>query len=211
MQNNQENRSGLGLLHYIWTTWISTCIILLLLLLTLIIGTGEMIHGQLLRVGERLYGNESVGMQYSFLRAEPSRPSCDRHPNIDAQVQQQMNANAKDEFADIFGTTSAADVRASVLAGQQQCEEKYQFYDKALKYMDERPSVRAYRTFETSFFGVFKFGTENRVIILLLMVVVAAITASLKFHHIGLRAPSSRLDYRVYAFFMLLGNGLLCA
>ena len=209
MQNNQENRSGLGLLHYIWTTWISTSIILLLLLLTLIIGTGEMIHGQLLRVGERLYGNESVGMQYSFLRAEPSRPSCDRHPNIDAQVQQQMNANAKDEFADIFGTTSAADVRASVLAGQQQCEEKYQFYDKALKYMDERPSVRAYRTFETSFFGIFKFGTENRVIILLLMVVVAAITASLKFHHIGLRAPSSRLDYRVYAFFMLLGNGLL--
>ena len=109
MQNNQENRSGLGLLHYIWTTWISTSIILLLLLLTLIIGTGEMIHGQLLRVGERLYGNESVGMQYSFLRAEPSRPSCDRHPNIDAQVQQQMNANAKDEFADIFGTTSAAE------------------------------------------------------------------------------------------------------
>lgn len=70
--------------------------------------------------------------------------------------------------------------------------------------MDERPSVRAYRTFETSFFGIFKFGTENRVIILLLMVVVAAITASLKFHHIGLRAPSSRLDYRVYAFLCCL-------
>ena len=106
----------------------STFVILMLLLLTLIIGTGEMIHGQLLRVGERLYGNEQIGMQYSFLRAEPVKPSCDRHPDIDAQVQQQMKTNANDEFADIFGTTSAADVRASVLAGQQQCEEKYLFY-----------------------------------------------------------------------------------
>lgn len=209
MQNEENNRSGLGLLRYIWIEWFSTFVILLLLLLTLIIGTGEMIHGQLLRGGERLYGNEAVGMQYSFLRAEPTQPSCDRHPNIDAQVQQQMKTNANDEFADIFGTTSEADVRASVLAGQQQCEEKYQFYDKAIKYIDDHPSLRTYRTIETSFFGVFKFGTENRVIILLLMVVVAAITASVKFHHIGLRAPTTKLDYRVYAFFMLLANGLL--
>ena len=84
MQNEENNRSGLGLLRYIWIEWFSTFVILLLLLLTLIIGTGEMIHGQLLRGGERLYGNEAVGMQYSFLRAEPTQPSCDRHPNIDA-------------------------------------------------------------------------------------------------------------------------------
>ena len=77
MQNDENSRSGLGLLRYIWTEWISTFVILLLLLLTLIIGTGEMIHGQLLRVGERLYGNEDIGMQYSFLRAEPTKPSCD--------------------------------------------------------------------------------------------------------------------------------------
>ena len=72
MQADEQKRSGLALLRYIWTEWISTFFVLLLLLLTLIIGTGEMIHGQLLRVGERLYGNETIGMQYSFLRAEPS-------------------------------------------------------------------------------------------------------------------------------------------
>ena len=55
MQEYQEKRSGLGLLGYIWNEWISTFIILILLLMTLIIGTGEMIHGQLLRIGERLY------------------------------------------------------------------------------------------------------------------------------------------------------------
>lgn len=73
MQNEENNRSGLGLLRYIWIEWFSTFVILLLLLLTLIIGTGEMIHGQLLRGGERLYGNEAVGMQYSFY--VPNLPS----------------------------------------------------------------------------------------------------------------------------------------
>ena len=53
MQNHGQRRSGLDLLKYIWTEWISTFVILILLLLTLLIGTGEMIHGQLLRMGER--------------------------------------------------------------------------------------------------------------------------------------------------------------
>ena len=74
MQNHGQRRSGLDLLKYIWTEWISTFVILILLLLTLLIGTGEMIHGQLLRMGERLYGDPATGMQYSFLRAEPAKP-----------------------------------------------------------------------------------------------------------------------------------------
>jgi TRAP-type C4-dicarboxylate transport system permease large subunit len=209
MNENKDKKSGLGLLGHIWTEWISTFAILALLLLTLIIGTGEMIHGQLLRIGENLYGNEKVGMQYSFLRAEPEKPSCDRHPNVDALVEQQMQANAKDEFADIFGTTSKEDVRQSVLAAQQQCEEKFAYYDKANQYLNDHPTIRTYRAIETGFFGIFKFGTENRVLILLLMVVISCITASLKMHHISLRPPKSKLDFRVYSISMILGNGLL--
>ena len=135
MQEPVNKRSGLGLLGYLWNEWFSTFSILILLLLTLIVGTGDMIHGQMLRIGERLYGNEQIGMQYSFLRAEPTKPECERHPNIDLLVQQQMKSNSNDEFSDIFGTTSAADVRQSVLAAQQQCEEKHAFYDKSIKYM----------------------------------------------------------------------------
>lgn len=211
MQENQENRSGLGLLSYIWNEWISTYVILIMLLLTLIIGTGEMIHGQMLRMGERLYGDPASGMQYSFLRAEPQKPDCERHPNIDAQVQQQMQANKNDEFADFFGAASESDVRTSLLAAQQLCEEKHQFYDKAMKHIESHPSLRAYRTMETTFFGIFKFGTENRTIFLLVMVFFAAITASLKIHHIGLRSPKTRMDFRVYSVAMVLGNALLTA
>ncbi|MGE8537728.1 MAG: TRAP transporter large permease subunit [Acinetobacter sp.] len=209
MQNNNQNRSGLGLLRYIWTEWISTFVVLVLLLLTLIIGTGEMIHGQLLRMGERLYGDPATGMQYSFLRAEPTRPQCERNINIDQRVQQQMKADAADEYADFFGVRSQADVRAAVLQAQQVCEESHLFYDKAIQHVEAHPSIRAYRSFETSFFGIFKFGTENRALLLVIMVVFAAISATLKTHHIGLRSPSTRIDFKVYSVAMLVGNAFL--
>ena len=211
MQEPVNKRSGLGLLGYLWNEWFSTFSILILLLLTLIVGTGDMIHGQMLRIGERLYGDEKIGMQYSFLRAEPIKPECERHPNIDLLVQQQMKSNSNDEFADIFGTTSESDVRQSVVAAQQQCEEKHAFYDKSIKYMEDHSSIRAYRSMETGFFWILKWGTENRVLLLILMVVIAAITASLKMHHIGLRPARTKLDFKVYNIAMIVGNGLLSA
>mgnify|MGYP003599556143 CR=1 FL=1 len=209
MQEPVNKRSGLGLLSYLWNEWFSTFSILILLLLTLIIGTGDMIHGQLLRIGESLYGNEKIGMQYSFLRAEPKQPVCERHPNIDALVQEKMRQEANDPDASFFGVTSEADVRKSFVAAQQECEEKYTFYDKSMHYLDQHPMLRPYRYFETGLFWFFKHGTENKVILLLLMVVISSITASLKMHHIGLRAAKTKLDFRVYSLMMVLGNGLL--
>ncbi len=45
---------------------------------------------------------QATGMQYSFLRAEPAEPECNRQPNVDALVKTQMQANAADEFADFL-------------------------------------------------------------------------------------------------------------
>ena len=49
--------------------WLSSLPIFSLLLLTLIIGTGEMVHGQLLRLGERMFGDPENQVQYFLLRA----------------------------------------------------------------------------------------------------------------------------------------------
>ncbi|MEX7541829.1 hypothetical protein AB0862_029620, partial [Acinetobacter baumannii] len=46
-------------------------------------------------------------------------------------------------------------------------------------------------------------------ILLVFMVLISAITASLKYHHIGLRNPATKIDYKVYSLFMLIGNALL--
>ena len=205
MQEPVNKRSGLGLLSYLWSEWFSTFSILILLLLTLIIGTGDMIHGQMLRLGERLYGDEKIGMQYSYLRAEPSTPSCDRNMNIDQLVKEKMSQEAKDPDAAFFGLTPEADVRASFVSAQSDCQQKYAFYDKSMKHMENHPSIRAYRTMETGFFWILKWGTENRVLLLILMVVIAAITASLKMHHIGLRPARTKLDFRIYNIAMIVG------
>ena len=206
---DQQHRTGLGWLSQLWTDWIATFGIMILLLLTLVIGTGEMIHGQMLRIGERIYGDPDTGMQYSFLRAEPQKPSCNANPDIEAQVKTQMQANAADEFAAFFGTASEADVRASLLAAKQECVEKNAFYDKALAHIEAHPSVRTYRTVETGFFALFKYGSENRALLLVLMVVIAAISTTLKMHHIGIRSPLSKVDYVVYGLYMTLGNLLM--
>ncbi len=188
---------------------LSTIAIFFLLVLTLIIGTGEMIHGQLLRVGEKLYGDPAAGMQYSFLRADPQQPTCQRHVDIDAQVQKQIDANKNDEFADFFGVASPDEIRASLVAAQQSCEEKYQFYDNARAYIDKHSGVKVYRTIETSFFWLFQFGTENRALFLVLMVVIAAISATIHKHHIGLRPAVTKIDYIVHDIAMLFANAML--
>lgn len=211
MQDVNSNKPGRGLFRRTWVEWLSSLPVFLLLLLTLIIGTGEMIHGQLLRLGETLYGSPQTGVQYSFLRADPVAPQCDRNPNIDALVQQKMAAGSAsdDPFADLFGPQDPESVRQSILAAQSVCEEKYQFYESTHKYIEAHPSVKAYRTFETAFFAVFRFGTENRSLILVLLFTIAAITATHGYHHVSLRPAATRLDYKVQSAAMVLGNLLL--
>lgn len=211
MQDLNTNEPGRGLFKRTWVEWLSSLPVFLLLLLTLIIGTGEMIHGQLLRLGETLYGNPATGVQYSFLRADPVAPQCERHPDIEAQVQQKMAAGSasNDPFADLFGPQDPDQVRQSLLAAQAVCEERYQFYENNQKYIEANPSVKAYRGFETAFFAIFRFGTENRALILVLLVTIAAITATKGYHHVALRPAATRIDYRVQGAAMILANLLL--
>ena len=211
MQTNPTPEAKSGLFNRSWSEWLSTLPIFLLLILTLIIGTGEMIHGQLLRAGEKLYGDPTTGVQYSFLRADAPTPSCDRNPDIDAQVQQQMGAAkaSDDPFADLFGPQDPQEVRQSLLAAQKVCEEKYTFYENTQNYIKAHPSVKAYRAFETAFFAIFRFGTENRALILVLLFSIAAITATFGYHHISLRPAATKIDHRVQSIAMILGNLLL--
>ena len=191
-----------------WPDRLATILVLLLLVLTLIVGTGSMIHGQLLRMGERMFGDPDAGIQYSFLRADPEKPSCDPNPNIDAQVQQEMNKPVDDLFGDLFGDAKDPEqIRQSLVAAQTLCQEKFAAYELINSHIT--PTVKAYRTFETAFMAVFEFGRENRSIILVLLIAVAAIRTTLGVHHIGIRPPSTKIDFLVYGVSMTLANTLL--
>lgn len=192
--------------------WLSSLPVLMLLILTLVIGTGEMIHGQLLRMGERIFGDPATGVQYFMLRADPAKPDCNTNPDIEAEVQKKVNSTGEDDgFGGLFAdeVVDPEAVRQSLLTARDQCIQKNEAYVKLTKHIT--PTLKAYRSFETAFFGIFRFGTENRSVILILMVAIAATTTTLGLHHIALRPPSTKTDFKVYSIAMVVANVLLLA
>ncbi|MDE2077028.1 MAG: TRAP transporter large permease subunit [Burkholderiales bacterium] len=196
--------------------WFSSLPVFALLLLTLIIGTGEMVHGQLLKLGESMFGDKADQVQYFMLRADPVKPDCNPNPDIEAQVQKEIANNSKgssggDDIDNLFGdSTQAVDpsvIRKSVEQARDICKMKMDLYERVLKH--QTPQVKLYRTLETSFFGLFQIGTDNRPLILLLMVAIAAITTTLGFHHIGIRPGHYTKDYFVQSASQTVAAGLL--
>ena len=193
--------------------WFSSLPVFIMLMLTLIIGTGEMVHGQLLKFGESMFGDPAAHVQYFMLRAEPTKPECDVNVNVDAEVARQAAApaTAGDDIDNLFGgkptTVDPVTLRNSVEQALAICRAKHDMYQKAMDH--QTPQVKIYRTIETSFFVLFQAGTENRSLILLLMVAIAATTTTLGFHHIGIRPGHYTRDYWVQSITQAIASGLL--
>mgnify|MGYP006211600767 CR=1 FL=1 len=84
--------------------WFSSLPVFIMLMLTLVIGTGEMVHGQLLKIGESMFGDPETQVQYFMLRAEPVKPACNPSMDIDAEVQRQSvapEAGAGDDIREL--------------------------------------------------------------------------------------------------------------
>lgn len=195
-------------LNRTWTEWFSSLPVFLLLVLTLVIGTGEMIHGQLLRMGERMFGDQEAGIQYFMLRADPVKPSCDPNASVDAMAAPAA-AGPMDDIDALFAD-EPVDLEAqkqSIERANELCREKMVMYDKINEHLTD--DVKAFRQVETTFFGIFRFGTENRSLLLLVMVAIAAVTTTLGLHHIAIRPPKTRTDFRVYSIAMVVANSVL--
>jgi TRAP-type C4-dicarboxylate transport system permease large subunit len=192
--------------------WFSSLPIFSLLLLTLIIGTGEMVHGQLLRLGESMFGDAAHGVQYFMLRGDPTEPTCNPKLDIDAEVQRQMT-QAKpaggDDVDALFGDEKQDPevLRKSLVSSTAECQFKHDIYQRIVSHLT--PHVKAYRTIETSFFALFQLGTENRTLMLLLLVGIAAITTTLGHHHICIRPPHYKRDFKLQAIVMSVASALL--
>ena len=188
--------------------WFSTLPVFLLLTLTLVIGTGEMLHGQLLRMGERLFGDPAAGVQYFMLRADPVAPTCTPTLDIDALLAQQPN-QASSDIDDLFDAPEVDPQaqRNALERAAQLCAERHAMYATVVAHMT--PELKLFRGLETSFFGIFRFGTDNRALLLLLLIAIAGITTTLRNQHISLRPARTRLDHRVSAVGMVIANALL--
>lgn len=210
--SQEGNHQGPKFLGRSPTEWFLSLPIFALLLLTLVIGTGEYFHGQLLRMGENMFGDPKAGVQYFMMRADPEKPDCDPNPNVEAAVSAEMASGGSSSgdaidalFADEVKDPEA--IKASIVKAAELCQEKHRMYTQIVEHLT--PTVKAYRTLETSFFWLFHFGTENRPLLLLLMVLLASINTTLGEHHIALRPPKSRVDFRIYSAMMTAANAML--
>ena len=194
--------------------WFSSLPVFAMLLLTLIIGTGEMVHGQLLKLGESMFGDPAQQVQYFMLRAEPTRPDCDPNPNIDDELKKQSSAKPSggDDIDDLFGGADASaqspeTARRALEQSIAICKAKHDLFTRISAH--QTTQVKIYRTIETSFFGLFQIGTDNRPLILLLMVAIAAITTTLGFHHIGIRPGRYTRDFMLQSISQAVASALL--
>jgi TRAP-type C4-dicarboxylate transport system permease large subunit len=186
--------------------WVVGLPTITLLLLVLVIGTGEMIHGQLLKLGENMFGNKADHVQYFMLRDNPVKPECNANVDLDAEVARIVATSHAKKDADLdelFGarTVDPAKIRESLKESLVECKFKHDIYEASLKHIT--PAVVAYRTLETSFFGLFQFGTDNRPMILLLLMGVTILAATLGYENIALAPPRYALDYKCQAWTML--------
>ncbi|MDI1259373.1 TRAP transporter large permease subunit [Aquabacterium sp.] len=194
--------------------WLISLPTISLLLLILLIGTGEMIHGQLLKFGEIMFHDDRGHVQYFMMRADPVRPTCNPSMNVEAEVARLQAARAQksapdDDIDDLFAEQAMdpAMLRQAVVSTVAQCQSRHALYEQVVKHIT--PVVVAYRTVETSFFGLFSFGSENRPLILLLLLTVTSIATTLGFHHICLRPPKFVRDFRMQAITMSIASALL--
>lgn len=194
--------------------WLISLPTIILLLMILVIGTGEMIHGQLLKFGESMFRDEQGHVQYFMMRADPVRPTCNPQMDIDAEVarlqaERSRQSAVADDIDSLF-TEQALDpalLRQSVESTAAQCQARHALYEQVVKHIT--PAVVAYRTVETSFFGLFHFGSENRPLLLLLLLTITSIATTMGFHHICLRPPKFDRDFRMQAITMTLASALL--
>jgi TRAP-type C4-dicarboxylate transport system permease large subunit len=194
--------------------WLVSLPTITLLLLILIIGTGEMIHGQLLKLGESMFKDPAGQVQYFMLRADPVSPDCNPALNIDAELARlqavQPDKASADDVDSLFTDQAAQDpvqLRKSIESTVALCQSKHAQYAQVIKHLT--PGLKAYRAVETSFFGLFRFGSENRPLILLLLLTITSIATTWSHHHICLRPPKFERDFRVQSITMALASGLL--
>ena len=125
--------------------WLASLPIFILLIMTLVIGTGEMVHGQLLKAGESMFGNKEAGVQYFMLRAEPEKPDCTIVKDIDAELARsasEATSGGADDIDDLFGDTKVdpAIQRKSIEQANQICQAKFDMYKKIVEH--QTPQVQ---------------------------------------------------------------------
>lgn len=171
--------------------WISSFPILIIMLLVLLLAVGENINAQINRLGNHLWTD------YHLLRLDLVKPDCNPNVDVDARVQEILGASSDDPFGGIFDAPDPEATRQSVLNQKAICQETHATVERVQGQMTD--TIIAFRSVDHALSALSQFSRDNQSNMLVLMVFICALTATLTYHHIGLRPMQTRMDYRVGA------------
>ncbi|MEY1662175.1 TRAP transporter large permease subunit [Isoalcanivorax beigongshangi] len=186
--------------------WLSSLPTILILLLTIFLSSGEIIHSQLLKVGE------STWEEYFLLRSASVEPTCERDRDLDLEVErtvQQREAEAADDpLAGLLGASIDRDaIRKSLERSVAVCQDRWARYERVAAR--QTPGVQAFAAVETTVaMAVTELGGYKRLLLCLLLLICAA-TTTLTRHHISLRGIRTVNDFRMSSMVQLAANLLL--
>ncbi|HLV78251.1 MAG TPA: TRAP transporter large permease subunit [Marinobacter sp.] len=176
-------------------------ILLLLLLGTLALGMGNSLHSRLLWVGEQVWSN------YYLLNPNAVEPSCERHIDIDREVERRLAAY-KPNPDDLFSSPPNAEaLRQSLQSNQALCEQRHLLYAENQKH-----ATWALGVFKDIEQGLASFLLKNIDLTKFLfigMFAMAAAISALTTDHIALRLPRNRAEWRLSQGSQFVVNGLM--
>ena len=178
--------------------WVSSFPIFVILLLVILLAVGENINAQINRLGNYIWPD------YHLLRLDLEKPTCDPNIDVEARVNEILNASSDDPFGDIFDAPDPETTRQSVLNEQAICQLKHAEVARVATQMNEQ--VVAFRSVDRALSWLSQFSRDNQSNMLLMMLFICSITASLTYHQIGLRPMQSATDHRVGATAQFIAN-----
>lgn len=181
--------------------WVSSFPIFVILLLVILLAVGENINAQINRLGNHLWSD------YHLLRLDLVKPTCDPNIDVDARVNEILNASSDDPFGGIFDAPDPEATRQSVLNEKAICLEKHEAVVRVQAQMND--GVLVFRSVDRALSWLSQFSRDNQGNMLVLMVFICALTATLTYHHIGLRPMQTRMDHRVGATAQFIATSAL--
>ncbi len=188
--------------------WLSSLPTLILLLLTVFLASGEVIHSQLLKIGENTWEGYFQLRGAGILNEPTCNPDSDLDSELAGAIARKKQQMADDPLVGMFGTEVNEDaLRQSLEASQQICREKWATYNMVQEKVT--PGVIAFRTLEGGVAKVVTSLGHYKRLLLCILVIICAATATLTRHHISLRPAQTRKDHFVSSLGQLSANVML--
>lgn len=177
-----------------------TTVILALLVGTIISGTSENIHAQMLKLGAYIWDD------YFVLRGERPVTECD--PNVDVESRldelEQEHLAENEAFALLAEDFDREAARESLLSQVRVCQSKHD--DAAIYDENLSPAVELFRSTEHIFADISLFAIAHQKLTLISLLMLATIIATARRSHIAFRSVHHVKDHYISTIAQLVSH-----